>query len=54
MGLKEDLGCPRGVMVKAMDSEIEVSEFELQSCYYVSDKYPWKRYKPFLSSELLG
>ena len=28
-------GCPRGVMVKAMDCEIVVSEFELQSCYYV-------------------
>ena len=26
-------GCPRGVMVKAMDSEIVVSEFELQSHY---------------------
>ncbi len=25
-------GCPRGVMVKAMDCEIGVSEFELQSC----------------------
>ena len=28
-------GCPRGVMVKAMDSGIVVSEFVLQSCYYV-------------------
>ena len=28
-------GCPRGVIVKAMDCEIVVSEFELQSCYYV-------------------
>ena len=28
-------GCPRGVMVKAMDCEIVVSEFVLQSCYYV-------------------
>ena len=28
-------GCPRGVMVKAMDCEIVVSEFELQSRYYV-------------------
>ncbi len=26
---------PRGVMVKAMDYGIVVSEFELQSCYYV-------------------
>ena len=28
-------GCPRGVMVKAMDCGIVVSEFELQSRYYV-------------------
>ena len=28
-------GCPRGVLVKAMDSEIIVSEFVLKSCYYV-------------------
>ena len=27
--------CPRGVMVKQMDSRIVVSEFKLQSCYYV-------------------
>ena len=30
-----DLGCLRGVMVKAMDCEIVVSEFELQLRYYV-------------------
>ena len=28
-------GCPRSVMVKAMDSGIVVSEFDLQSRYYV-------------------
>ena len=28
-------GCPRGVMVKAMDSGIVVREFVLQSRYYV-------------------
>ena len=28
-------GCPRGVMVKAMDCGIVVSEFVLQSRYYV-------------------
>ena len=28
-------GCPHGVMVKAMDCGIVVSEFILQSCYYV-------------------
>ena len=29
------VGCPRGVMVKAMDCGIVVSEFVLQSLYYV-------------------
>ena len=29
------LGCPRGVMVNTVDCWIEVSEFELQSHYYV-------------------
>ena len=29
------VGCPRGVMVKAMDCGIVVSEFVLQSCSYV-------------------
>ena len=33
--LFEQGGCPRGVMVKAMDCEIVVSEFVLQSRYYV-------------------
>ena len=28
-------GCPRDVMVKAMDSRIIVSEFELQLRYYI-------------------
>ena len=28
-------GCPRDVMVKVMNGEIVVSEFELQSRYYV-------------------
>ena len=28
-------GCPRGVTVKALDCGIVVSEFVLQSCYYV-------------------
>ena len=28
-------GCPRGVMVKAMDCGIVVREFELQPRYYV-------------------
>ena len=28
-------GCPRGVMVKAVDCGIVVSEFEIQSRYYV-------------------
>ena len=33
--LKDQGGCPRGVMVKAMDCGIVVSEFVLQSRYYV-------------------
>ena len=28
-------GCPRGVVVKAMDCKIVVSEFVLQSRYYI-------------------
>ena len=32
---KEYWGCPRGVMVKAMDCGIVVSEFVLQSRYFV-------------------
>ena len=28
-------GCPRGVMVKAMNCGILVSEFEFQLCHYV-------------------
>ena len=41
-------GCPRGVMVKAMDCGIVVREFILQSRYYIrfSGKYPWERYEP--------
>ena len=38
--------CPCGVMVKAMDCGIVISEFKLQSCYYVPDKYTWERYEP--------
>ena len=43
-------GCPRGVMVKAMDCGIVEREFVLQSRYYVHfrantlGKYPWERY----------
>ncbi len=32
---QEEKGCPRGVMVKAIDRGIVVSEFVLQSRYYV-------------------
>ena len=31
----KEAGCPRGVMVKAMDCGIVVRKFVLQSCYYV-------------------
>ena len=36
-------GCPRGVMVKAMDCRIVVSEFALLRS--LSGKYPWERYE---------
>ena len=32
---KKKRGCPHGVMVKAMDCGIVVSEFVLQSRYYI-------------------
>ena len=35
MTLKCGGGCPRGVMIKAMDCGIVVSEFKFQSRYYV-------------------
>ena len=35
--------CPRGVMVKAIDNGIVVSEFILQSHYYV---HFWESYEP--------
>ena len=41
-------GCPRGVMVKAMNCGIVVSKFELQSCYYIHFRTNtlWERYEP--------
>ena len=41
-------GCPRGVIVKAMDCRIVVREFVLQSRYYVHFReiYPRERYEP--------
>ena len=41
-------GCPRGVMAKAMDCGIVVSEFVLQLGNLCSllGKYPWERYEP--------
>ena len=38
-------GCPRGVMVKAMDCGIVVSMFELH-VLSLSGNYPWERYEP--------
>ena len=40
--------CPHGIMVKAMDCGIVVSEFELQSCYYTHFRTNTlgKRYEP--------
>ena len=37
-------GCPRGVMVKAMDCGIVVREFLLLRS--LSGKYTWERYEP--------
>ena len=37
-------GRPGGVMVKAMDSGIVVSEIALLQS--LSNKYPWERYEP--------
>ena len=34
------------LVVKVMDCGIVVIEFELQSRYSLSDKYPWERYEP--------
>ena len=51
--LKNERGCPRGVMVKAMDCGIVVREFVLHSRYYVlTGKYSWERHEPPLSSQL--
>ena len=33
--LKINEGCPRGVLVKPLDYRIVLSDFELQSCYYM-------------------
>ena len=35
LGINNKTGCPRGVMVKAMNCGIVVREFVLQSRYYV-------------------
>ena len=42
------MGCSHGVMVKAMDCGIVVSEFVLQSqlLHSLSGKCPWERYEP--------
>ena len=46
--LKYTGGCPRGVMVKAMDCGIVVSEFVLQSRYYghLRERYEPPTYPP--------
>ena len=47
-------GCPRGVMVKAMECGIVVSEFVLQSRYYIHFRANthWERYEPPYPSQL--
>ena len=44
----EKPGYPHVVIVKALDCRIVVSEFDLNSRYYVhfQSKYPWKKYDP--------
>ena len=43
-----DRGCPRGVMVKAIDCGIVVREFDLQVVLLrsLSSKYPWEMFEP--------
>ena len=41
-------GCPRGVMVKAMDCGIVVREFELRSRYYVHFRTLGKGMNPLI------
>ena len=36
------MGIPRGVMVKVLNCDLEVGEFEFQSLYYVHHKYLWE------------
>ena len=43
----ESEGCPRGVMVKAMDCGIVVREF-VALLRSLSGKYPWERYEPLI------
>ena len=42
--------CPLGVMVKVLDCGIVVSEFKLQSCYYIrfQTNTPRKGMKPLI------
>ena len=42
------VGCPRGVMAKAMDSGITGSEFEIQSRYHVHCRTLGKRMNPLI------
>ena len=51
LGASIYIGCPRGVMVKAMNCGIVVREFVLQS---LSGKYPWERYEPPYSPSSYG
>ena len=52
----KNMGCPRGVMVKAMNCGIVVREFVLQSRYYVHFRAntPWERYEPPYSPSSYG
>ena len=41
-------GCPLGVMVKALDCGIVISEFKFALLYSLSDRYPGKGMNPFI------
>ena len=49
-------GCPRGIMVKAVDCGIVVREFVLLVTLLgsLSGKYPWERYEPPYSPSSYG
>ena len=41
----DPIGCPRGVMVKAMDCGSTRVRTPVALLHSLSDKYPWERYE---------